>query len=201
MVASYAIRHKVNITLKNLVQELEQRQEKPFNYNDMDCNLWGKHTVIQKPCLDCDSLISAMSFTKKVDGVCDRCGGSKIDPEYKDDSYVIYFDNHGNSLIYVLVESSSGFNLHIREAKYNLSRKSMATLFNQFIKESCVGRYDSDFEYLRYHDKRDKGFILSMAFTEERENQEAYLFDAESNGKAPYALTTVSEHFPIVFDD
>lgn len=203
MTASYALRNNVNTHIKDLIVELDKRKEKPHNYNDLDCDLYGKHSIINNACLECDAFIAKMEINGKKpnteNGVCVKCGGSKIDPEFKDNSYVVLFNNHGNSLVYVLKENPTGYALHIRRLRYNLSKSTCLKLFNKFVEASKKDRYDSDFDYMRYHDKRDNGFVFSMSFYEF--GGEINLLDCESDSQAPYALTAIVEHFPIVFED
>lgn len=207
--ASHVINSKGNEIIKTLVSQLEQRNivKDPYNYCDLDCNVWGNHSVIDKECLECDANKYADIFRKDGDSPvikqvnCIRCGGTGIDPESKDHAYTVFHDNHGNSLVYILVEHACGWNFHIRRLPYNLSKKKMYQFFQKFCKSATIDRFDDEFEYMRYHDSRDEGFVFSMQYSSPKSYSEGYISDVNTTLEAHHAIDQMIQHFPCIFEE
>lgn len=206
--ASHIIDGKGDQIIRNLVSQLEQRniKKEPHNYCDMDCNVWGRHTVIDKECLGCDANRYADIFLKDGEkeatkqASCLRCNGTGIDPESKDHSYTIFHDNHGNSLVYILTDHAGSWNLHIRKLPY-LKKNKMYEYFNKFCKSSTIDRYDDTFEYMRYHDSRDKGFIFSMQYNGPSSYNPGSISDVDITLEAHHSIDQLLQHFPCIFEE
>ena len=198
MMAAYARKNNVAEHLKKMVEAVvKARGENEFNYNDLDCDMWGKTIRKQNECLECDSLLSKI-FKKEppLDGVCPRCKGSKIDPESHDDGWFLVWDNHGNGTAFILWETCIGFELHIRRLVGNKSDKERVKTLKKLVEEVPKGIYETDYKLIRYRDQRDDGFILSMSLDKNGNHQNCH-----STIHAHYELSTIVEHFPCVIEE
>jgi len=192
--------------LKKLVELLEKRQGDGghLNYNDMDCNLRGWHKVIDNECLTCKSL--ATKIFAKTDGVeppqtqdCPRCKGTGIEPEFHDHAWAVHYDDHGNGMVFVVIENCIRVELHIRELPYNISRNEQAKTMKLVLESMVQDRYDHPLPLLRYRDTRDEGFILSLSYDQPDERNDPN-HSCEASIRAINALETVVEHFPSVIE-
>jgi len=192
MAFSYVTRNDVISTLQNVVKNVEGN---PLNYNDLDCTLWGKYSEGRKECLECSSWTAKLMGKPKQDtATCPRCKGTNIDPDYKDKIWTVVYDDHGNGLVYVVIESCIDFELHIRELPYNKSDKSRVMVMNKISK--AVSKEEGDYGLIRYKDSRDTGFVLSLTWKKDLSHH-----SGEANLRAPYTLTTVAEHFTTLFKE
>lgn len=197
ILASYAIRTDAVSIIKKLVELLNAKGDKPLNYNDLDCNLWGKYIKTPIECLECSSIVSKIGGRKIDPKNCPRCKGTKLDPEFFDHAWVLYYDTHGNSTVFVVQETAISIRLHIRKLPYNLKKGEMVSFFNKFVEAAVKDRYDCDFEYMRYHDGRDTGFVMYLDYDKKSKR----FSDCEGTLWAPGCLTTITEHFICVVDE
>lgn len=196
LLAAYFSEGKVVKTLIDLYQVAESKgytNLEKFNYNDLDCDLWASHQKINHECVKCDPFLMKV-LNEKFEGNCPRCGGTKVDPEFYTDFYTFLRQDHGGATVYCLNKNLYDQTLHIRELKENLADKTLVSFFKKFIKESTFSRYDSEFEYLRYHDFRDKGFIFSGSYSKDR-------LEGEGSKMAARHLSMIVEHFPCIFEN
>jgi hypothetical protein len=193
--SSYAIRTQAADTVKQLVELLDARG-KQLNYNDLDCDLRGKKFKIVNECLECSSLVAKLGALGKAPKPedCPRCKGTKLDPEFFDYAWVLGFDNHGHHTFFIVQENSSYSRLHVRRLPYNMARGEVKKHFELFCAAAQTDRYDSEYEYMRYWDRRDKGFRFSMTVGKE----DLSVSDCEVNTDAVIDLQTIVEHFPTV---
>lgn len=187
--------------LKRLVTALE-RSKGHVNYNDMDCDLRGWHKVIEKGCLNCTSILAKVEKHNIKTADCPRCKGTGIDPEYRSDAWVVHFNNHGNGCVFAVIESCIGIELHIRNLPYNISRDKEEKILKEVLKSVCQDRYDHPLPLLHYRDTRDEGFVMSLSYEKEREDEDNsdLSHECEANGQSIFALDTIIEHFTCVIE-
>lgn len=207
-----AIKNDVVNVLKELVNVLEKRDQNHLNYNDMDCNLIGKHIVIHQPCLECDSFVSKLNKNNPAPQTkdCTRCNGTAIDPEYKYDLWVIDFDNHGYHTVYIVLETCSGYELHIRrlQGEFNyLSDDEAKEAISEICEAMKKGRFDSNSKWIRNRDSRDEGFVISLTYEKFNEHYHSIGLSASHDcqttftGRAIHDIEIISEHFSWVIKD
>jgi hypothetical protein len=195
---------KPHLVLKRLVSALEKQPDKHLNYNDMDCNLIGSHHIIKHECLTCCSITASVEKKrgKPVPETkdCPRCKGTGVDPEYHDDAWIIWYDNHGNSQAFILLENCLGMELHIRRLPYNLGRASYKKIMTDITEAAKEDRYETECKWLKCRDERDEGFILSTRWDKPTEHNFSLSHDTHANLHAIASIDDIVEHFICVVE-
>lgn len=196
MLSSNIIRYDAPGIVKKLVEKLVGLgKRQPLNYNDLDVDLWGKYIKIPRPCLECSSNVRTKGL-KTED--CTRCKGTGLDPDYFNHLWVLFKNDHGNSQVYIVQGNGYSTSFHVRDLPYNMSKKRSKAFFNKFVAAGMNDRFDGEFEYFRYHDLRDEGFVLSVEYNDDDKR----VSDCDIGGpRAAGALSTIVEHFPWVIEN
>lgn len=200
--ASYIRRYGVIDTLKQLITKLG---DKTLNYNDLDCDMWARHIKVMNECLTCSSIVSKLDkdipAPKPED--CPRCKGTKIDPEFHDDVWVLVYDNHGNGSVFIIEEDFGSYTLSIRDLPYNESREKRIQVLHEMLKEMPKGKFDTEHPLIRFRDMRDEGFVLSMRLDKHGvyPGRDEDYYDGEASLRAPHQLSLITEHFPCVLQE
>lgn len=127
-----------------------------YNYNDLDCDLYGFTGTGNQRCL-CKIFKEYNIYDKDYQCLC--TDGVAVD-FYK--HYFLIHSNHGNSMLYHVIKDENAFyySIDIRRLKYNQSKEKLTELGDCLvasIKEDRVYH-----ELLNYNDSRDIGFSLSF---------------------------------------
>lgn len=166
---------------------------KHLNYNDLDCDIWSKTVSIKNPCIHCSCEIFEKLGMNADKATCTRCNGTGIDPKNTTDGYVFIYNDHGNSCGVVVTENTCCFSLHIRKFPYNQSNRQKIKQLKEFLKSSTKEQYDADSKYLRYHDSRDEGFVLSTHFWKDYSG-----VTCETSMSAPFYMSMIEQHLQYV---
>lgn len=203
--ASYARHHDCVGIIKQLVEKIEAKfGENNLNYNDLDCNMWGKYVKVDIECLTCSSLISKIEENAPKKEECPRCKGTGIDPEFHNKMWVLMYDNHGYGKFFIVKENCLRFELHIRELPYNTKREKLVKLFKELCVDGKAERYDSENKYIRYLDNRDEGFVMSLEYEKPNDYHKEssdQTHDCEATLRARFVLSEIVEHFPCVIKE
>jgi len=197
--------HAIRTDAVGILKKVVSLTAENVNYNDMDCDLMGRHLVIPIECLLCSGIVARVirpeTSPKKEE--CPRCKGTGIDPEFTEQAWVLYHRNHGHASFYAVHENSGRTELHVRELPYNSSDKLVAKTMEDIcaaIQKDC---YDYDCPSLHYRDERDEGFVLSLSFDHPRSDWPEGVHqshDCHVSLRAIAALDTVAEHFICVIE-
>lgn len=134
----------------------------PYNYNDMDANLWPYRS--------------------------------------KDDVLCLFYEDHGHFYSYIARVAENAPQLHVRKYPYNMSGSKVQEAINKTI-EAVESGERGNYEYFRYKDTRDKGFVLSVSYFDLSDIDKGVLImDCEAMPGWQNAMSTIVEHFPCVFD-
>lgn len=127
-----------------------------YNYNDMDCDLYGFTSFGDQKCL-CKVLKDAGIFESNYK--CPCIDG--VSPNFYKHYFLIH-SNHGNAYLYHVIKDQNSFyhSIDIRRLKYNQSSEELVNLGN--LLAASVSEDDVNHELLRYKDSRDIGFSLSF---------------------------------------
>lgn len=207
MYCNFLHKNKAPKIIKDLYEWLKKKQSVPYNYNDLDSDLWAEKLPIEKECLYCDAYKYNFIYLKEGETVisqkdCKKCKGTgKRNPDY---AYSILHQDHGRWNVFFLIENCLGYDLHIRRLDYNMKKQKALEIYKEMNKAIVLGRYDSNNEYLRYHDIRDKGFVFGMTFN--KGNKKYGYSDRFSNNDfgdlySHHALQTLVAHFPAIITD
>jgi serine/threonine protein kinase len=162
--------------------------------------------------LECDSLVSKLDKANPAPQTkdCTRCNGTAIDPEYKHDLWVIDLDNHGYHTVYIVLETSSNYELHIRrlQGDFNyLSEDEAREVFKEICEAMQKDRFNSNSKWIRNRDSRDEGFVMSLAYNKFNEHYNSVGLYASHNcqttftGRAINDIENISEHLSCVIKE
>lgn len=218
MQGGYVYAHVVNShavdTLIKLVDVLTAKAEKSHvKYCDNDLDLTGVKFVDPIECLTCNCIVARLDQTNPAPETkdCPRCKGTGKDPEFFETSWVVLYQNHGNTKLFAIHEDCGRIQLHIRRLDYNPSDAKVKAAFKGICGAIRKEDKENPSPLLRYRDTRDDGFVLSLSWDKPKD-REVYktvapddsFFDinhhCETSKWAIHAVEDIVEHFVCVID-
>lgn len=200
MMYSLVVNSKAVQNIKNVVDYVG---DKRFNYNDLDCDIWAKHFRDYYSCVDCDSFIASV-MGKEIPDPCPRCKGSKTDPEFYREYWVVIRGDHGSAVAYIVEKNCSNETLHIRELPSNQTSEELEEIKEELCREIIKERFDTKNPYIRYQDSRDKGFVLTLEYDlpeDDPKHEKKIHHSCEANLRSEFYISMAIEHFPCVLKE
>ncbi len=184
---SYAMfkQNRPDETVKMLVEKLN---DKVYNYNDFDCDIFGRSVSVDAKCWCTDTIISRLM------GDCEcKCINGIVKNNYT--HYFLMHCNHGNSVLYHTVKNNEydGVVLfNIRRLEYNLSDSQL----NAILDNCCTNLFEDRVlnDFLRYDDSRDSGFSFSVNFFGDSD-----VVNIDASHFSCYDIQYVTEHLSPLF--
>ena len=185
-VADYLFENGCDKTIRQIAEMFPDKH----TYCDNDCHVKGRVVIVNQECLECDSMLARIR-DKIKDGVCARCGDTKIDPEYKHIFHCVLYRDHGYTYFFYTTNRYAN-EIHCRYFGESwMKEKAADKLFDKLCVAASKPKYESDCDHLRYLDSRDDGYVFSL----EKSPHDDYRGDVV-DARAVFAATIITEHFP-----